>query len=219
MSQKFAVILSGCGFLDGAEIRESVLTLLALDSEGIQYEIFSIDEDQHHVINHLKAEESNQGRNVLEESARIARGEIKKLSELKTNDFNALVFPGGYGVAKNLCEFAFKGSAGSVNQEVKDTITAFNSAEKPIGGICIAPALLALVLGDKNINVTIGNHQETAAEIEKTGATHTNKEVHEICIDEKNKVVTTAAYMYDDAKLDKVYQGIHSCIKELSKMA
>lgn len=219
MSKKVAVILSGCGFLDGAEIRESVLTLLALDSEGIGYEIFAPNKNQHHIVNHLKGEEATGSRNVLEESARIARGEIKDLKDLEAANFDGLVMPGGFGVAKNLCEFAFKGSAGAVDPQVKSTVEAFHAAKKPIGAICIAPALIAQVLGSHNVKVTIGNHAETAAEIEKTGARHTNRAVHEVCVDEPNKVVSTPAYMYDNAGLDKIYQGIHGCVTEVARLA
>lgn len=219
MSKKFAVILAGCGFLDGAEIRESVLTLLALDTEGATYEIFAPNKNQHHVINHLKGEEEKSQRNILEESARIARGKIRDLNDINCENFDALIFPGGYGVAKNLCEFAFKGAAGSVDSQVRATIEAFYQAKKPIGGICIAPALLALTLGQYGIEVTIGNHEETAAEINKTGAKHSNRSVENICVDASHKIVTTPAYMYDSASLDKIFMGIQSCVKEVIKLS
>lgn len=218
MSKKFAVILSGCGFLDGAEIRESVLSLLALDTESINYQIFSLDQNQHHVIDHLKGEEEAAPRNALAESARIARGKVEDIKKLNPDNFDALIIPGGYGVAKNLCDFAFKGSQASVQADILKVIEGFYTNKKPIGGICIAPALLALALGKNGIQVTIGNHQETAQEIEKTGAKHVNKEVHEICIDEDHKIVTTPAYMYDDAPLNLINQGIHRCICEVIKM-
>lgn len=214
MSKKVAVILSGCGFLDGAEIRESVLTLLNLDIHGAETTIFAPDKDQHHVINHLKSEEASSKRNILEESARIARCQVSSLSELKTDQFDALVMPGGFGVAKNLCTFAFEGSKASVDEEVKACIQSFNKQGKPIGAICIAPALVALCLGEKNVEVTIGNDPETAAEIQKTGAKHIDCEVHNCVVDSHNKVVTTPAYMYDKAKLNSINEGIGKCIKE-----
>lgn len=219
MSKNIAVILSGCGFLDGAEIRESVLTLLALDTEGANYKIFAPNKDQHHVVNHLKGEEaSGEKRNILEESARIARGQIQELTELRASDFDALVIPGGFGVAKNLCDFAFKGSAGSVDENILMLVKDFHRASKPIGAICIAPALMALSLGDNKPTLTIGSDEATATEIEKLGALHKNCPANECVVDSDKKIVTTPAYMYDDAKLSDIFQGIHKTIKEVLKM-
>lgn len=215
MSKKVAVILSGCGYLDGAEIRESVLSLLYLDNEGADVSIFAPKQDQHHVLNHLDGSEATSKRNVLEESARIARGKVSDLTQCQPENFDALVLPGGFGVAKNLCSFAFDGSKAKVSPLVKELILGFHSAKKPIGAICISPALVALCLGDKGVEVTIGNDPETAAEIEKLGARHRNCEVDSCVIDRTNKVVTTPAYMYDDAPLGKIGQGIAACVTEL----
>lgn len=212
MSKRVAVILSGCGFLDGAEIRESVLTLLNLDIYNAQVSIFAPDKNQHHVINHLEQNEACQYRNVLEEAARIARCQVEPLSKLSASHFDALVLPGGFGVAKNLCTFAFEGSNGSVDPEVKKVIQDFNANGKAIGAICISPALIAMVLGDKGVQVTIGNDKETAVEVEKTGANHINCEVTDCVVDKVNKVATTPAYMYDSAKLDDINTGIRKCI-------
>lgn len=215
--KKVAVILSGCGYLDGAEIRESVLTLLNLDTIRVAYDIFAPNIDQHHTINHLRGEEIANKRNVLEEAARIARGKVQPLSELNLSDYHGIVFPGGFGVAKNLCQFAFNGSSASTTEEVKRVIKGFYSEKKPIAAICIAPALIALNLGDKKVKVTIGNDTETAQEIEKTGAIHATCDANEWCADETNKVVSTPAYMFDDASLDKINEGIAGCLKQFSK--
>jgi len=216
MSKNIAVILSGCGFLDGAEIRESVLTLLALDMEGVEYKIFAPNKDQHHVVNHLRGEESTgESRNTLVESARIARGKIQDINELNASDFDALVMPGGFGVAKNLCDFAFKGSAGQVDPKVLEIVKSFSENSKPIGAICIAPAMVALSLGEKNPKLTIGNDEATASEIEKLGAKHINCDANECIVDKERKIVTTPAYMYDDAKLNDILSGIHKTVKEV----
>lgn len=215
MNKKVAVLLSGCGFLDGAEIRESVLTLLNLDTEDIDYEIFAPNTDQHHTINHLKGEEISTKRNMIEEAARIARGKITPINELQIKDFDGLVIPGGFGVAKNFCTFAFEGATATTTAEVSRVVKGFHAEKKPIAAICIAPALIALNLGEHKVKVTIGTDKETAIEIEKTGATHQYCEANEFCIDEENKVVSTPAYMFDNAKLNSINIGIAGSINQL----
>jgi len=164
------------------------------------------------VVNHLEQGEASETRNVLVEAARIARCQVEPLSKLSASHFDALVLPGGFGVAKNLCTFAFEGSPGTVDPEVKSVIEDFNKNKKAIGAICIAPALIAMVLGNKGVQVTIGNDKETAIEIEKTGAHHINCEVNDCVIDKVNKVATTPAYMFDSAKLNDINTGIRKCI-------
>lgn len=215
MSKKVAVLLAGCGYLDGAEIREAVLTLLNLDISGAEVSIFSPDRVQHHVVDHTQGSEAKEERNILTESARIARGKIQRLAELNVNDFDALIMPGGFGVAKNLCTFAFEGSAGRVDELVKEKIVGFSDQKKPIGAICISPALVALCLGDKGVKLTIGNDKETASEIEKLGAKHVDCPVDNCIVDYDHKVVSTPAYMYDDANLDAINSGISKCIREV----
>ena len=215
MSKKVAVVLSGCGFLDGAEIRESVLTLLNLDMAGAQVSIYAPDISQHHVVDHTKGEEGGGSRNVLQESARIARGKIQSLSHLKAEEHDALVLPGGFGVAKNLCDFAFKGAAGAVDENLNRVIIDFHKMGKAIGAICISPALIALSLGHTGVKLTIGTDKETAAEIEKTGAKHVNCQADDCVIDIEQKIVSTPAYMFDDARLDSINSGIGKCIREV----
>ncbi|HEY7864399.1 MAG TPA: isoprenoid biosynthesis glyoxalase ElbB [Psychromonas sp.] len=215
-----AVILAGCGFLDGSEIRESVLTLLALDTKGAKYKIFAPNKDQHHVIDHLKGEEVvGASRNVLAESARIARGEIEDLAHLNASDFDALIIPGGFGVAKNMCSFAFDGSAASVDQQVAAKLQDFRSADKPIGAICIAPALVALLFGNQKPTLTIGSDEGTAAELEKLGAKHQNCATFDCVVDVAHKIVTTPAYMDGSAKIADVYSGISKLVQNVLKMA
>jgi enhancing lycopene biosynthesis protein 2 len=215
-----AVILSGCGFLDGAEIRESVLTLLALDSEGVAYKIFAPNKEQHHVINHIKGEEvPGATRNVLEESARIARGAIEDVEGLNTSDFDALLIPGGFGVAKNMCSFAFEGSEASVDEQIVAKVQGFKAAGKPIGAVCIAPALVALSIGDQNPVLTIGCDEGIAAELEKLGAVHQNCETTSCVVDEENKIVSTPAYMDDAANLADVFMGISKLVKNVVRLA
>lgn len=212
--KKVAVILSGCGYLDGAEIRESVLALLALDIEGIEYSIFAPDMQQHHVVNHITGEpDPSASRNVLQEAGRIARGEISPITELKAEQFDGLVIPGGFGVAKNLSTFVFKGAEGEVDSVVVAVLTDFKTSHKPIGAICISPALLALAFGDLQPTLTIGSHAGTAAEIEKTGAVHQVCETNDCVIDTTNRLVTTPAYMDDHANLKDIFQGITKLVK------
>lgn len=214
--KKIAVVLAGNGVFDGAEIHEATLTLLSIANNGAQYQCFAPDINQAHVINHITGEEMPETRNVLIEAARIARGNIKPLSEYKVADFDAIIFPGGFGVAKNLCTFAFDGADCSVNPEVETAIRNTVVAEKPIGALCISPALIAKVLGD--VEVTIGQDSETANTIEKLGATHIKTTHGEIVVDEKYKVITTPCYMLD-ATITQIATGAENAVQKLLEMA
>ncbi|MGZ9665328.1 isoprenoid biosynthesis glyoxalase ElbB [Pseudomonas sp. HMWF006] len=194
MSKKVAVILSGSGVYDGAEIHESVITLLRLDQRGAQVQCFAPNIAQLHVINHLTGEEMPETRNVLVESARIARGNIKDIREADVDDFDALIVPGGFGAAKNLSNFAVEGAGCSVQPQVLELAEAFAEAGKPIGLMCISPALAAKIYGP-GVTCTIGNDADTATAMNKMGATHEDCAVTEIIEDKARKLVTTPAYM------------------------
>lgn len=194
MQKRVAVILSGCGVQDGAEIHESVLTLLRLDQRGVEVQCFAPDIAQHDVINHLTGEKMPESRNVLVESARIARGAIKDIREANAEDFDALIMPGGFGVAKNLSNFAFEGVHCSLQPELLTLAEAFAESGKPIGLICISPALAAKIYGP-GVTCTIGNDPETAKAICKMGGNHTECAVDEIVEDTARKLVSTPAYM------------------------
>lgn len=217
MAKKVAVVLSGCGFKDGAEITESVSSLIALSEFGISYQCFA-PSLTFSSASHSKLLSASAQRNVLEEAGRIARGQILDLAELQEKNFDAIVFPGGYGAALHLCTWASNGAACSVHPEVARVITEFHKADKPIGAICIAPVLVAKVLGSTGLSLTIGNDAETAAEIAKTGAHHVNCAVTDYISDRDHKVLTTPAYMYE-AKPFEVFTGIRKMIRELVEMA
>lgn len=210
--KKFAVILAGCGVFDGAEIHEATLTLLAIKKYGAEYALFAPDVQQHHVINHLTGKEMAETRNVLVESARIARGKIRPMSDFAARDVDALVFPGGFGVAKNLCSFAFDGPACVINPEVEKAVKDMASLKKPIGALCISPVLLARVLG--NVQVTIGNDASTAEQIEKMGATHINTGHGEVVRDSGRPVFTTPCYMLD-ADILQIAEGAENIVKAI----
>jgi enhancing lycopene biosynthesis protein 2 len=216
--KKVAVILSGCGFLDGAEITEAISTLIAIGQNGATYKIFAPDKDVAET-NHLTQKPTGQKRNTLQEAARIARGDIQPLETLKARDFDALAFPGGFGAALHLCNFAEKGSGGQIDPQVARVVQEFHHDRKPIAAICIAPAIMALALGKTGLNVTIGDDQGTASELEKTGAKHTNCAVEKFVVDQGNKVITTPAYMYGSAKPHQIFEGVSGAISELIKMA
>jgi enhancing lycopene biosynthesis protein 2 len=193
---KIGIILSGCGYIDGAEIHEAVLTMLAVDKAGAEMVVMAPDIPQSHVVNHLNGNESTgESRNVLLESARIARGAIKPIKEIKIDELNALILPGGFGAAKNLCNFAFKGAEMSVLPEVENIIKEIHSQRKPIGFICIAPVIAAKILGDGKIKLTIGDDPETAKAINAMGGVHVNCPTDDCVIDREHKVVSTPAYM------------------------
>lgn len=206
---KIAVLLSGSGVFDGAEVNEVVLTLLHIEKHGGQYQCFAPDIQQLHTVNHLNGESRKEARNVLEESARIARGNVKPLSELVVDDFDAIILPGGFGVAKNFCDFAIKGAEMTVNPEILSVCKRFVDAKKPAGYMCIAPVLLPHVYGE-GIRCTIGNDQEVATAIEKMGGIHVTCDVNDIVTDDDHQLVTTPAYMLAqsvsdaDAGIDKL---------------
>lgn len=198
--KKIAVILSGCGVFDGSEIHEAVLTMLAIDKAGAKYQCFAPNIKQNHVINHVDGTKMNEERNVLIESARIARGDIKSVSELDVSNYDALIFPGGFGAAKNLCDFAINGDDCVINSEIEELILDFSLAKKPIGALCISPVLLARVI--EGAVVTIGNDLGIAESIEKMGGKHKSKNKCEIFHDEGNNIVTSACYMLESSISD-----------------
>jgi len=217
--KKVAVILCGSGFRDGSEIREAVATLWALSEAKTQVQCFAPNDFQKDVVNCLTGEAMPlEKRNMLVESARIARGEVKPLEDLAPAQFDALMIPGGFGAAKNLCDFAFKGSSGQVRPELHKIIDEFFDQKKPIGAICIAPAIVALALKGKNLQITVGESGETAEELGKLGHEHIPTQVTEAYVDRSHKIVTTGAYMFGNAKLHEVFTGIHNCVKEVVRL-
>jgi len=213
--KKFAVILSGSGVYDGAEIHEATLTMLAIMRLGGEYQCFAPDIKQHHVVNHITGEEMNESRNVLIESARIARGNIKALNEFDGKDFDTLIFPGGFGAAKNLSTVAFNGANASVLPDVEKAINQMVELKKPIGALCISPAILAKVL--KDVNVTIGTDKGTAEAIETMGATHIETDHGDVVFDEDKLVFTTPCYMLDATILD-IDDGATNVVKAMMEV-
>ena len=213
--KKVALVLSGCGVYDGSEIHEAVITLLNIQKNNAQVSFFAPDTMQMHAINHAEGKEENCNRNVLVESARIARGNIAPLSQFDANEFDALVFPGGFGAAKNLSDFAVKGAEMSVNKDVENAILAMQKLGKKIGFICIAPVIGAKVISN-GVKITIGNDATTAQAIDAMGAQHVNCPADSFVFDEKFNVYSTPAYMLAEntAQLDA---GIGSMIAEMLK--
>lgn len=216
---RVGVCLSGCGVFDGSEIHEAVLTLLALDEEGATAICIAPDTELD-VVNHRTGEETGERRSVLDESARIARGNIRDLAEVTAEDLDALVFPGGYGAAKNLSDFAASGPRARPNAEVARLVVEMLEARKPIGGICISPAMLAAVLRDHGMKgrLTIGRDAQTAGHIESMGSKHLECPVQEFRVDEAHRIVTTPAYMLE-AGVAGVAQGIRKLVGEVVRMA
>ncbi|WP_319502881.1 isoprenoid biosynthesis glyoxalase ElbB [uncultured Draconibacterium sp.] len=213
--KNIAVVLAGNGVYDGAEIHEATLTLLAIAQQGAAYQCFAPDVDQAHVVNHISGEEMPETRNVMIEAARIARGNIKALSEYKAADYDAIIFPGGFGAAKNLCTFAFDGPDCKVNPDVEKAIKTTVEAEKPVGALCISPAIIAKVLGD--VKLTIGQDKGTAEALESLGATHVATTHGEIVVDEKYKVITTPCYMLD-ATITQIADGASNVVAKMLEM-
>jgi enhancing lycopene biosynthesis protein 2 len=216
MSKKVAVILSGCGVQDGAEIHESVLTLLRLDQRGAEVKCFAPNIAQHHVINHLTGEETGETRNVLVESARIARGAIEDIREADISEFDALIIPGGFGAAKNLSTFAAEGANCKVQPEVLAMAEAFAEAGKPVGLICVSPALAAKIYGP-GVTCTVGNCPETAAQITRMGGQHQECEVTDIVEDKDRKLVSTPAYMVATS-ISEAASGINKLVDRVLEL-
>lgn len=211
---KVAVILSGCGVNDGSEIHESVITILALDRANAEI-VFAAPDIEFDVVNHLTGEPTGEKRNVLVESARIARGNIKNIKEVDINDIDAAIFPGGFGAAKNLCDYAIKGADCTVNPDVKEFIEKMQEAKKPLGFICIAPVIAAKLL---NAKVTIGNDKGTIDAINTMGGSHEEHLVNEIAVDEEKKVVSTPAYMCARS-IKEAASGIEALVNKILELA
>lgn len=218
--KKVAVILSGCGVYDGAEIHESVLTLLALDRAQAKAVCAAPDVAQHHVINHLTGEPApEESRNVLVESARIARGDILPLSQLDPGSVDAVILPGGFGAAKNLCTFALAGAGFEVNPEVAAFLQAAHQAGKPLGFACIAPAVAAKLFGPEQAEFTIGTDAGTAEALQAAGGgRHVNCTVHNIVVDRRLKIVSTPAYMLA-GRITEAEAGINKLVQAVLEMA
>lgn len=219
-TKRVAVVLSGCGYLDGSEAQEATYSLLALDQAGAEVTCFAPDAEQCDVVDHQTGQPAEgQTRNIRTEAARLTRGNVGDVAAARAVDFDALVLPGGYGAAKNLCNYAFEGVAGKVHPEVERLIREFSDAGKPIGAICIAPVLVANVLGkSRKPTLTIGSDEATAKDVEALGAKHCDCPPGDACVDRENRIVTTPAYMYESRPAD-VYRGIQKLVTEVLSLA
>ena len=218
---KIGVLLSGNGVFDGSEIQEAVFSLLAIDENNANAVCFAPNIDQHHVLNHITGDEMNESRNVLVESARIARGNIQDLKEISSDDIDALVLPGGFGAAKNLTKWAFEGPDGEIQSDVKRIILEMVHHRKPVCGLCMGPTVIAKALEGSGVkaNLTVGTTEAPSpyeidaisAGMEKTGANAVMKEVTEIMVDESNKIVTAPCYMME-ATISQIRNNIKMAI-------
>lgn len=215
--KKVAVILSGSGVFDGAEIHEAVLALHAIEKQGASWHCFAPNIDQLHVINHKTGEEMDETRNVLVEAARIARGNIEDVAKLNVDDFDALLLPGGFGAAKNLTDFAVKGAECSINTHVASACRAFANAAKPAGYLCIAPVIMPMIY-ENGVKGTIGNDSAVAAAFNSMGGTHTECTVDNIVYDEEHKVLSTPAYMLAES-ISEAATGIEKLVEKLLAIA
>ncbi len=218
--KRVAVILCGSGYKDGSEIRESVSTLIALSQEGVEFQCFAPDELQSDVVNCLSGETmKDQSRNMRVEAARIARGDVRDLKTLRASDFEAVIIPGGFGAAKNLCDFASRGSNGKLRDDLQKILVEFYSSKKPMGAICIAPAIVGLAFKNSAFTLTVGSRSEASDEIEKMGHLHQVCAASDCVVDAKNKIVTSPAYMLDQAPLADIFKGIQALVKNVLQLA
>lgn len=215
--KKYCVLLFGCGSKDGSEINEAVFSLLALSQRGIEYDMFAPNRKQYDAINYLTDEERAEELNILEESAKIARGEIQPLEKLNVDDYDALIIPGGYGAIKNSTNFGVENHKLELLDDVSKVIMGFYNAKKPIGAICIYPSVMAILFKDTKIKVTTGLDPESKKLIDFTKAEIVLADSDEIVVDEKHKIVSTAAFM-NDVSLAKVYTGIDKLVKKVGEL-
>ncbi|MFO7575609.1 MAG: isoprenoid biosynthesis glyoxalase ElbB [Bacteroidales bacterium] len=213
---KFAIVLAGCGVYDGAEIHEATMTMLAADRNGCDYRLFAPNIMQHHVINHLTGEVMDESRSVLIEAARIARGNIKPLTEYKPAEFDGLIFPGGFGVAKNLSSYAFDGTNMRIDKVVEQAVKETHAAGKPIGALCISPIMIAALIA--GAEVTMGSDKKYNDEVAKLGGKNKTTANKQVVIDANNKIVSTPCYM-NDAKISDIADGADLLIKEIINLA
>ena len=219
MGKKVGVILAGSGVMDGSEIHEAVCTMLALDRAGAEIECVAPNKDQRDVVNHKTNASQEEKRNVLVESARIARGNVRDIVDVKADDLDAVILPGGFGAAKNLCTFAVEGKDCTVDPDVVRLLRDMNSAGKPIGALCIAPAVLAAVFGsDLHPRITIGSDEGTARALEAMGARHVDTPVSDIVVDSDHKIVTNPCYMLA-SRISEVADGAEQVVKSVLGMA
>lgn len=224
---KIGVIFSGSGVYDGTEIQEGVFTLLSIKKVGADAVCFAPDINQHHVVNHITGEEMKETRNVLVESARIARGDIQNLDAFDASQLDALVLPGGFGAAKNLTTWAFSGPDGEINEMVKNAILSMVKAGKPIAGLCMGPTVIAKALEGSGVasTLTVGSTEEPSPYeidaisqgMEKTGATAVMKTVEEISVDTENKIVTAPCYMME-ADILQIRNNVQKAVDALVKL-
>lgn len=218
--KRIGVVLSGCGVQDGSEIHEAVLTLLAIDRHGAEAVCLAPDAQQSRTVDHLSGQEMPEKRNILVESARIARGRIRDVAVVDVSELDALIFPGGFGAALNLCDFARKGAACTVHPDVARLVRGARAAGKPVGAICIAPALLARILGEDGVpaRLTIGTDPDTASRLEAMGVRHEDCPASGCVVDREHRIVTTPAYMLA-GHISEVAEGIDRAVSALLEMA
>lgn len=212
--RKVAVILSGCGYQDGGEIQETVLSFLVLEQLGIAWEALTLNKAQRKVVNHRTGAVVEEHRNLLDESARISRGNIAELRDKSASDFDAVIIPGGFGAALNLCDFALSGADMTVEDELRDFLVDVHKQGKPIGAICIAPVILAKVFGELKPKLTVGHDTDVGAAMKSWGAEPVDCPVDDCIIDKKHGFVTTPAYMLGPSILG-VEKGIRKLVESV----
>ena len=217
MQKRIGLLLSGCGQLDGSEIHETIVTMLALDREGVEI-VFMAPDTKLNVINHFEKKSVKEQRNVMVEASRLSRGKMKDIKDIKISDIDAIILPGGAGAIKNLSDFADKGANAVINPDVQRLILEMNENNKTIGAICISPAVVAKILSPKKIQVTIGNDLAAKSVIESMGCQHIDCTVDDIVVDQANKIVTTPAYMLGPG-IKEIAVGIEKLVKKVVSMA
>ena len=211
--KKFAVVLAGCGRKDGSEINEAITLLLSIEQHHCEYQCFAPNRPQTEVVDHLTEKVIKEERNILTEAARLARSKILPIEKYKAEDYDGLLFSGGYGVAKNLCDYAYKGADMEVHPDVARAILETHEANKPIGAMCIAPVMLAKLIS--GVCITLGNDgTPDANNIIKMGANHVQTEAGDVCADNDKLVFTTPAYMLDSSLKD-VYDGAFNLVETI----
>jgi len=222
--QTVAVVLSGCGVMDGAEVTEAVGLIVSLSQAGFGMAFYAPDRFQANVIDHYRGVAAGESRNILSEAARIARGNIKPLSAIRPEAHCAIVFPGCFGAAKNLCNFAEAGGRANLYEDVQAALSPFVEERKPIVALCAAPLVLGLIARNCGISgsrITFGGYAEGKAMVDALGVwgqTHVEMPVDGACVDEGHRFVSVPAYMYGGATPAQVFAGCQAAVAALKQL-
>ena len=213
--KKTAIILSGCGQVDGSETHETILTILALEQHNLDWEGLAPSGLQTEVYDHYtNTKENISPSSMITEAARLVRGNITIINAVNASDYAAVIIPGGAGVIKNLSNYSTAGINFTIHPELLAFMATIVRLQIPAGFICIAPILIPKLYGNKP-KLTIGSNVELAAKIVQIGGEHCDCLANDIVIDHAQKIVSTPANMVAK-NIVEVYHGIYKLVTQIA---